>query len=79
MFVPLLRIIIIKLDSILGATIQKSNYSTKKKMITYKAAEADDEVKSISGFDILDNHQVNFFSSMIMAALTGYLSLKALF
>ncbi|KAG0048790.1 Transmembrane protein 19 [Gryganskiella cystojenkinii] len=67
------------LDSLLGATIQKSNYSTKKKIITYKAAEADDEVKAISGLDILDNHQVNFFSSMILAAVTGYLSLKALF
>ncbi|KAG0378545.1 Transmembrane protein 19 [Mortierella sp. AD032] len=66
------------LDSILGATVQKSNYSTKKKIITYKAPEKDDEVKAISGLDILDNHQVNFFSSLIIAAATGYLSLKAL-
>ncbi|KAF9134622.1 Transmembrane protein 19 [Mortierella sp. 14UC] len=66
------------LDSILGATVQKSNYSTKKKIITYKPAEKDDDVKAISGLDILDNHQVNFFSSLIIAAATGYLSLKAL-
>ncbi|KAF8976034.1 Transmembrane protein 19 [Entomortierella lignicola] len=61
------------LDSILGATVQKSNYSTKKKIITYKDAEKDDEVKSISGLDILDNHQVNFFSSLIIALSTGAL------
>ncbi|KAH7046401.1 integral membrane protein DUF92-domain-containing protein [Linnemannia elongata] len=67
------------LDSVLGATVQKSNYSTKKKIITYKAPEKDDEIKSISGLDILDNHQVNFFSSLIIAVATGYLSLKALF
>jgi uncharacterized membrane protein len=62
----------------LGATVQKSNYSTKKKIITYKPAEKDDDVKAISGLDILDNHQVNFFSSLIIAVATGYLSLKAL-
>ncbi|KAG0260401.1 Transmembrane protein 19, partial [Mortierella polycephala] len=66
------------LDSFLGATVQKSNYSTKKKVITYKAAEKDDEIKPISGFDILDNHQVNFLSSLIIALTTGYLSWKAL-
>ncbi|KAF9311363.1 Transmembrane protein 19 [Podila horticola] len=66
------------LDSVLGATVQKSNYSTKNKVITYKAAEKDDEVKAISGWDILDNHQVNFVSSLIIAVATGYLSLKVL-
>ncbi|KAF9425721.1 Transmembrane protein 19 [Entomortierella beljakovae] len=64
------------LDSLLGATVQKSNYSTKKKVITYKAAEKDDEIKSISGFDILDNHQVNFVSSLGIAAATGALCLS---
>ncbi|KAF9342641.1 hypothetical protein BGX26_007131, partial [Mortierella sp. AD094] len=64
------------LDSLLGATVQKSNYSTKKKVITYKAPEKDDEVKAISGIDILDNHQVNFFSSLIIALSTGALWLK---
>jgi len=63
---------------VLGATVQKSNYSTKNKVITYKAAEKDDEVKAISGLDILDNHQVNFVSSLVIAIATGYLSLKAL-
>ncbi|KAF9938414.1 Transmembrane protein 19 [Mortierella alpina] len=66
------------LDSVLGATVQKSNYSTKNKVITYKAAEKDDEIKPISGLDILDNHQVNFFSSMAIALATGFLSWKAL-
>lgn len=58
--------------------MQKSNYSTKNKIITYKSAEKDDEVKAISGWDILDNHQVNFVSSLLIAVATGYLSLKAL-
>ncbi|KAG0343973.1 Transmembrane protein 19 [Podila humilis] len=66
------------LDSLLGATIQKSNYSTKNKVITYKAPEKDDEVKAISGWDILDNHQINFVSSLVIALATGYLSMKAL-
>ncbi|KAF9985778.1 Transmembrane protein 19 [Modicella reniformis] len=66
------------LDSLLGATVQKSNYSTKKKMITYKTPEKDDEIKAISGLDILDNHQVNFVSSLLISLSTGYLSLKAL-
>ncbi|KAG0243611.1 Transmembrane protein 19 [Actinomortierella wolfii] len=67
------------LDSFLGATVQKSNYSSKKKVITYKKEhDVDDEIKTISGLDILDNHQVNFVSSLIIAALTGYLSLRLL-
>lgn len=78
-FCPLFPLSSNQLDSLLGATVQKSNYSTKKKIITYKAAEEGDEVKAISGLDILDNHQVNFVSSLVLAAVTGYLSLKALF
>ncbi|KAF9978579.1 Transmembrane protein 19 [Actinomortierella ambigua] len=63
------------LDSLLGATVQKSNYSSKRKVITYrKERDADDEIKPISGLDILDNHQVNFVSSFVMAGLTGYLA-----
>ncbi|KAF9162763.1 Transmembrane protein 19 [Actinomortierella ambigua] len=67
------------LDSLLGATVQKSNYSSKRKVITYrKEREDDDEIKAISGWDILDNHQVNFVSSLLIAGLTGYLSWRCL-
>ncbi|KAF9914920.1 Transmembrane protein 19 [Lobosporangium transversale] len=66
------------LDSLMGATMQKSKYSTKNKVITYKPAEKGDEVKDISGLDILDNHQVNFFSSLIVSLATGYLATKTL-
>ncbi|CAJ0749178.1 5770_t:CDS:2 [Entrophospora sp. SA101] len=48
-------------DSLLGATVQQTNYSEKSKKITYHETE---NVKVISGIDLLDNNQVNFFSAL---------------
>ncbi|KAF9580392.1 Transmembrane protein 19 [Lunasporangiospora selenospora] len=66
------------LDSFLGATVQKSSFSTKKNMITYKTPENGDEIKDISGIDLLDNHQVNFVSSLLTALATGYFAWRFL-
>ncbi|KAI8150025.1 integral membrane protein DUF92-domain-containing protein [Fennellomyces sp. T-0311] len=55
------------IDSVLGATVQRTLYSEKRKMVV------DDEKDSelISGWDILDNHQVNFVSSVLTSAICG--------
>ena len=51
-------------DSLLGATVQYSGYSDKLGKVVSKLAP---EVRHISGVDILDNHAVNFVSSLITA------------
>ena len=51
-------------DSLLGATVQYSGYSDKLGKVVSKPAP---KVRHISGVDILDNHAVNFVSSLITA------------
>ena len=51
-------------DSLLGATVQYSGYSDKLGKVVSKPAPG---VRHISGVDILDNHAVNFVSSLITA------------
>lgn len=51
-------------DSILGATVQYSGYSEKLDKVVNSPGEG---VKHISGLNILDNHSVNFLSSLITA------------
>lgn len=43
------------IDSVLGATVQKTWYSEKQKMVV---SDGRDGAVTISGWDILDNHQV---------------------
>ncbi|KAF0417047.1 DUF92-domain-containing protein [Gigaspora margarita] len=59
------------IDSILGATVQISLYSEKSRMITNSKTE---ETKLVSGYDLLDNNQVNFVSSLTTALLTGFVA-----
>ncbi|CAG8677836.1 8001_t:CDS:2, partial [Racocetra persica] len=58
------------IDSILGATVQVSMYSEKACKVTYSRTE---ETKLVSGYDLLDNNQVNFVSSLVTALLTGFI------
>ncbi|KAG0188110.1 Transmembrane protein 19 [Apophysomyces sp. BC1034] len=58
------------IDSLLGATVQRSLYSEKQKMIV-PTEQQDPNVVVISGYDILDNHQVNFVSSLLTSSLSG--------
>jgi len=51
-------------DSFLGATIQYTGYSERLEKVQNKPAA---EVRHVSGVDILDNHAVNFVSSLITA------------
>ena len=53
-------------DSILGATLQYSGYSEKASCVVHGPPSGED-VKHISGLNILDNHAVNFLSSLITA------------
>ena len=55
-------------DSLLGATVQYSGYSDKLGKVVSKPAPG---VRHISGVDILDNHAVNFVSSLITALITA--------
>jgi len=67
------------LDSFLGATIQCTQYSVNKKLIlTDQSVPSDrgrkDNIKVISGFDLLTNNQVNLISSMGTAIVVAGLS-----
>ncbi|KAG2219427.1 hypothetical protein INT45_010618 [Circinella minor] len=55
------------IDSILGATVQRTLYSDKRKMVV----EDDKDATRISGWNILDNHQVNFVSSVLTSTICG--------
>ena len=52
------------IDSVLGATVQFSGYSEK---LGHVVNENSPGVRHISGKNILDNHQVNFVSSLLTA------------
>jgi len=54
------------IDSVLGALLQYSGYSLKKKKVVSKH---DKDVVHISGMNVLDNHQVNFLSSLLTAVI----------
>ncbi|KAI0692226.1 integral membrane protein DUF92-domain-containing protein [Cytidiella melzeri] len=66
-------------DSLLGATVQRTHYSSKAKKIltdesTGAAVITGTDIQVISGLDILSNNQVNLLSSMITAGLLGWLA-----
>lgn len=48
------------IDSLLGATVQKTWYSEKQKMVVQ---DGQNGAVAIRGWDVLDNHQVNKHSS----------------
>jgi uncharacterized membrane protein len=58
------------IDSLLGATLQESLYSEDKKIIL-NARIPDQNITVISGYPVLDNHQVNFITSITTSVLCG--------
>ncbi len=58
------------IDSLLGATVQFSGYSEKLGRVVNEDSTG---VKHISGQSILDNHQVNFFSSLLTSLIVPLL------
>ncbi|KAL5500872.1 hypothetical protein ACEPAH_9259 [Sanghuangporus vaninii] len=63
-------------DSFMGATIQRTRFSSKTKRIlldeTPISAFSPNEIKVVSGLDLLTNNQVNLLSSIITALATAY-------
>jgi len=64
------------IDSLLGATIQRTRYAVDSKLILPDDAPDDigEKVKVVSGLNILTNNQINLLSSILTAALLGQLA-----
>ncbi|KAG9312607.1 integral membrane protein DUF92-domain-containing protein [Chiua virens] len=64
------------LDSLLGATLQRTRYSADKKWILQDEAipEKNESIKVISGINILTNNQVNLVSSVLTAFVVAALA-----
>ncbi|KAL5638908.1 hypothetical protein ACGC1H_003315 [Rhizoctonia solani] len=66
------------LDSLIGATIQRTEFSDVSGSIitdeTKSRPRRAGEVKVIAGRDVLTNNQVNFISSVVTGALIGWLA-----
>ncbi|KAI0052212.1 hypothetical protein FA95DRAFT_1483946 [Auriscalpium vulgare] len=62
------------LDSLLGATLQRTQFSnTTNRILTDSAtAQKGADVKTVSGIDLLSNNQVNLISSTLTALALGY-------
>ncbi|KAH7923580.1 hypothetical protein BV22DRAFT_1015152 [Leucogyrophana mollusca] len=64
------------LDSLMGATIQRTRYSveTKKVLQDESAPAPNDAIKVISGLNLLTNNQVNLISSTVTALVVAILA-----
>lgn len=65
------------LDSLMGATIQRTRFSSRTKRILQDdtiVEPGSNEVETISGINILTNNQINLLSSILTALITGYLA-----
>ncbi|KAH7886648.1 integral membrane protein DUF92-domain-containing protein [Phlebopus sp. FC_14] len=64
------------LDSLLGATIQRTRYSVDKKRVLQDTSTAggDEAIKIVSGLNILSNNQVNLISSTVAALVIARLA-----
>ncbi|KAG6917219.1 hypothetical protein DXG01_003424 [Tephrocybe rancida] len=59
-------------DSLLGATVQRTRYNVERGVILEDGSLA--EGKVISGWDLLTNNQVNVVSSLVTAVVLGWMS-----
>jgi len=59
------------IDSILGATLQYSGWDPQIQKVVSLPTE---RTQHISGLNLLDNHQVNFLSSILTSAIAAYIS-----
>ncbi|MCO5566024.1 hypothetical protein L7F22_019699 [Adiantum nelumboides] len=71
------------IDSLLGATLQRTWYNTKTKQVLLgrlpAASKKQDDWQIITGFDVLSNNSVNFISSGLTAFLIAYFGNSFLF
>ena len=57
-------------DSILGATVQYSGFSSKLKCVVHKpTGNGVGHIQHIAGLQVLDNNSVNFVSNLITAVV----------
>ncbi|KAG6809622.1 hypothetical protein H0H92_015500 [Tricholoma furcatifolium] len=59
-------------DSVLGATLQKTRYNAERGVILQDGSQA--EGNAISGWDLLTNNQVNLASSLVTAVVLGWMT-----
>lgn len=64
------------IDSILGATLQFSGYDRRLQKVVNRPGDEPGTVYKINGVDILSNNQVNLLSSLVMAILSGYATIR---
>jgi len=62
------------IDSLLGATVQRTRYDKTKKLILQDDSAERSSTTVISGLNLLTNNQVNLVSSLITAAVVAYLA-----
>lgn len=63
------------IDSILGATVQQTRYSTEKHLVLQDGRRSQvDNWKVISGINVLSNNQVNLLSSLLTCIVVAALS-----
>ncbi|KAG5726079.1 Transmembrane protein 19 [Termitomyces sp. T112] len=60
-------------DSLLGATVQKTRYNAERGLILQDGSPTEGRV--INGLDLLTNNQVNLLSSLITAGILGWMTL----
>ncbi|KAJ3084881.1 Transmembrane protein 19 [Rhizoclosmatium hyalinum] len=70
------------IDSVLGATLQRSTFNKKSGQITQdfrrlKKGEEKTDLVVVSGWEVLDNHQINFVSSLLTGVIAGVVALIA--
>ncbi|KNZ82297.1 Transmembrane protein 19, partial [Termitomyces sp. J132] len=58
-------------DSLLGATVQKTRYNAERGLILQDGSPTEGRV--INGLDLLTNNQVNLLSSLITAGILGWM------
>ena len=63
------------IDSFLGATLQYSGWCEKKKLVVEKPTET---TRHISGWNVLDNHQVNFLAAALTSAMGAFTASRIL-
>jgi uncharacterized protein (TIGR00297 family) len=66
------------IDSLLGATLQRTMFNTKTQQITDNAVNHKHLIH-ISGIDLLDNHQVNLVSSLLTSVTVFAISYLSTF
>ncbi|KAI9325971.1 integral membrane protein DUF92-domain-containing protein [Zopfochytrium polystomum] len=73
------------IDSLLGATLQQTRYHKRKRQVVADfrrpkaaAGEVSGDFDIISGWEVLDNHQVNFISSLLVSVGAGLIAYAVL-